>query len=393
MSDTPLLDLLRNKKANTLHGMSRPHHENNWLYRRVHSILQRCKNHPSYKDLQHQPEWVKAGGIVQFTYYLLDLPNCRKELTVDRIDPFKGYVTGNLRWADRKTQANNKRRHHSKIEEEKSKTHLAEQVINSDRAHLITHERYRMLLIDWCHYLDIPWSTLHGALSRSEGYYTESEIIGLYDKWVNDGRIGTIRLSRIPIKPHSRSDRSEAHYLYLGEQKQTISQWAKELQIKRETIKTRISLGWTDDEVLLTPVGEMKNGEKRKTRSFVNFIDFNGKQIPVVDFAKSIGQKYETVLKRMKLGWDSEKIKNTEPEVGRNQFKEKTAEGTEKFKKQCRNAYGKKVIYEEKEWDLTELCEYKGIKTETVHSRLNRGWSVEEAFNRPVKQYRTTTIN
>ena len=42
-----------------------------------------------------------------------------------------------------------------------------------------------------------------------------------------------------------------------------------------------------------------------------------------------------------------------------------------------------KVIYEGTQELLVDLCLRKGVKYQTVYSRLKKGWSVEDAVNRP----------
>lgn len=43
------------------------------------------------------------------------------------------------------------------------------------------------------------------------------------------------------------------------------------------------------------------------------------------------------------------------------------------------------VIYHGKKYTLTQLAEKTGIKKTTLKERLNNGWSIEDAVNRPVR--------
>lgn len=55
------------------------------------------------------------------------------------------------------------------------------------------------------------------------------------------------------------------HYLTFDGKSQTITQWADEIGIQRETIKTRLKLGWPVDRILSTPIKtNMRNKNARK---------------------------------------------------------------------------------------------------------------------------------
>ena len=43
------------------------------------------------------------------------------------------------------------------------------------------------------------------------------------------------------------------------------------------------------------------------------------------------------------------------------------------------------VVYNENEYTLTELAELIGMNKTTLKERLNAGWSVEDAVNRPIR--------
>lgn len=81
------------------------------VYRCWMNIKRRCleKNYPSYKDYGakgitiYEP-WIK--DIQKFVDYIGHAPS--DEHSIDRIDNSKGYEPGNIRWADKWEQANNK---------------------------------------------------------------------------------------------------------------------------------------------------------------------------------------------------------------------------------------------------------------------------------------------
>lgn len=78
------------------------------FYRLLSDIKYRLKTQEAYAGVELEPEW--AGDPAAFVTYIEDTlghpPS--KAWTLDRIDGTKGYVKGNLRWADKVTQAQNR---------------------------------------------------------------------------------------------------------------------------------------------------------------------------------------------------------------------------------------------------------------------------------------------
>lgn len=69
------------------------------------SMLERCGKLENYKDVSVCPEW-----LVFENFYEWSMNNgYRDDLTIDRINPYGNYEPENCRWADWKTQQNNKR--------------------------------------------------------------------------------------------------------------------------------------------------------------------------------------------------------------------------------------------------------------------------------------------
>ena len=61
------------------------------------------------------------------------------------------------------------------------------------------------------------------------------------------------------------------------------------------------------------------------------------------------------------------------------------------MKEQQNNKRSNRIIqYQGRKYTLTELAEKSGIKKTTLKERLNSGWSVEDAVNRPVRPRRTS---
>lgn len=75
------------------------------------NMVQRCKNpnHPQYADYGGRGITV-CKSWEQFENFYADMGDRPQGLTLDRINNDKGYERSNCRWADRKTQANNRRK-------------------------------------------------------------------------------------------------------------------------------------------------------------------------------------------------------------------------------------------------------------------------------------------
>jgi len=95
----------RASEANKKHGLS-----GTPTYQKWSDMKKRCRNPKSKLYPQYG-----GAGITMDDYYLkfenffADLGECPPGLTLDRIDPYKGYIRGNLRWATRKTQSINRK--------------------------------------------------------------------------------------------------------------------------------------------------------------------------------------------------------------------------------------------------------------------------------------------
>lgn len=91
-------------------------------YKALINAIHRChnENHTNYRSygargITVADEWRTENGFALFLDHVGPRPDANHSL--DRIDNNKGYVYGNLRWTDRKTQQNNRRPRNSEIQD------------------------------------------------------------------------------------------------------------------------------------------------------------------------------------------------------------------------------------------------------------------------------------
>lgn len=117
MRRPPIANQTRGRK---IHGCAGKHAsvEDRRLYQVWLQLRQRCGN-PTNKDFKHYgalgvnvhaPWEVSFDAFRRYISRVLG-PKPTPEHSLDRIDPTRGYVPGNLRWATRAEQARNQRRH------------------------------------------------------------------------------------------------------------------------------------------------------------------------------------------------------------------------------------------------------------------------------------------
>ncbi len=96
--------------AKTKHGLSKSR-----IYRVWAGMRKRCENQRSLPYRDYGGRGIKVCAEWQeFEKFYRDMGDCPDGLSIDRINNDGDYEPGNCRWADRKTQARNKR-HNTKI--------------------------------------------------------------------------------------------------------------------------------------------------------------------------------------------------------------------------------------------------------------------------------------
>lgn len=97
------------------HGGSKDGKKTHYLYKLWTATSQRCHNPNDFnysryggRGIQVCPEWRESFEMFR-DYVLTNLGERPKGYTFDRIDNDSNYQPGNVRWASKKTQANNRR--------------------------------------------------------------------------------------------------------------------------------------------------------------------------------------------------------------------------------------------------------------------------------------------
>lgn len=150
------------KHGNPKHNMSYTR-----LYRIYHGILRRCYNN-------HEDAYARYGGsgllmcdewkedFMAFVNWA-NRSGYNDSLTIDRIDNAKGYSPDNCRWADKKTQSNNRR-----------------------NCIMFTHNGKTQTLKQWCEEMGLNYGTVHSRICR--GWSVDDAILLNFDARIHKRR-------------------------------------------------------------------------------------------------------------------------------------------------------------------------------------------------------------
>lgn len=226
------------------------------------------------RDITH-----KKRGIEVFkewhdfpTFYLyakkhLGMPPCNdKRYSLDRENNELGYIPGNIRWVDYKTQERNRS-------------------INV----FVDFKGRRILLIELAEILDMSYQLLYDRLFRQNWTIDEATSIKKLDKSQH-------------IKP--RIQKTEI-ILELDGRKGRLIEFAKEYGITRELLYGRIMAGWSVERSLNTSISKGNASIKRAKK-----IRYNGEYFTFRELSEAFGVKIDTLKYRLKAGWTLEKALN-----------------------------------------------------------------------------------
>lgn len=156
-------------------------------------------------------------------------------------------------------------------------------------------------------------------------------------------------------KKQQASNKSNNHRItYMG-RTQTVSQWAEEIGIKPHTLLKRLNTpGWSLKDALTKPIQDSSKA-----------LEYNGEVHTRAEWERITGLG-EALRSRLRMGWDLKTA--IETPINPNLQKPK----------------GLPVQYKDDCLPLKELCIKYNKNYHTVQTRLQRGWSLEDAMDKPI---------
>jgi hypothetical protein len=149
---------------------------------------------------------------------------------------------------------------------------------------------------------------------KGVGYCEEWAIFENFQSWaISNGYADNLTLDRIDgnlsyspencrwitIAEQQRNKSNNSNYEYKGVTK-TLSEWAREFGIPRETLRSRIvKLGYPFEEAISKPYGTQKSNV---------FIEYKGKKYTQVEFAKIANCTPQWICQLSKRGYSAEEI-------------------------------------------------------------------------------------
>lgn len=144
-------------------------------YCALKNAIHRCHNedHIAYynygaRGIRVCDEWRTKNGFFDFLAHIGKRPG--PEYSLDRIDNDRNYEPGNVRWADRKTQQQNRRRKPDRVTKDygwglaHAKSNPSG--IGGSLSPIIEYQGRRQTLADWCDDLGIKRATVRQRLDR-----------------------------------------------------------------------------------------------------------------------------------------------------------------------------------------------------------------------------------
>jgi hypothetical protein len=233
------------------HGLSRTPTYTAW-----YGMLQRCENpddigYPNYggRGITVCERWHTLDNFVA------DMGRKPKGLTLERRDNSKGYFPENCLWANKKRQQNNKRTNR-----------------------IVEWKGQALTVSEWADIVGLKYSTLLERLNR--GWSVEQAL--------------TLPFGSSPFTQKSR----EKTLTFNGETR-TLSEWAKLTGIPRGTLKGRLTVHkWTVERTLTTPLQR-------------TFLTYKGKTKSLREWAEIVGIPRQLLSRRAGYGWSDEEILTT----------------------------------------------------------------------------------
>lgn len=101
-------------------------------------------------------------------------------------------------------------------------------------------------------------------------------------------------------------NRNRRFHIYLEHngKKKLLIEWAEELGVRAITLRNRKNLGWSDEDVLLTPIGP-------SIPDRIVMIEFQDERMCLKDWSRKLDISYNILRDRHQQGWPIEKMLTT----------------------------------------------------------------------------------
>ena len=262
------------RESNHTHGKSKTRLHSLWRH-----IKYRLKNHRSYEGIEMHAEW--REDFVAFEKYINDVlgPLPAPDYSLDRIDPLKGYEPGNLRWADKTTQALNR-------------TNSVASRHKEEWYGVAEGARYFMLTV-----LELTVEMRHGrnwygARVRCDCGKEKT----IYRKQLISGRTKSCGCFKNKSLAEARLVGTR---VTIDGTTDSLAGWARRRQMPPAVIYNRILRGWDPERAILTPVRELVE------------LTVDGVTDTILGWARRLGVGKYIIQRRIDKGWTAEQAVKT----------------------------------------------------------------------------------